>query len=654
MRPVTSRARWDVREAGTTDLDHLVYRSRHLGADPTIVNWKGGNTSAKATVPDHMARPVRVLWVKGSGSDLRTIRSADFAGLRLDEIVPLQARPAMSDEEMVDYLLRCRVHPQQPRPSIETLLHAFLPFAHVDHTHPDSVLAFCTTRRGEARVTETFGDRVIWIPYQRPGFALAKAVADVVHRRPQAEAVFLAKHGLVTWGATSEQCYESTLRILAEAERVLESRSVGRRVFGAVQVPPLSAPVRTALLAAALPMVRGMVAGTGHKILHVQATDDVLTFVGGADGAQLSQIGSACPDHLVHTKHRPLFVPFDPRRHDQHALQSMLLDGWARYVTAQQADEAACRHPGDSPGNPAPRIVLIPGVGLIATGNDKHLAMRAAGLYRQAIQVMRGASALDAFESLSAQEAYDVEYWPLERYKLTLAPPRRELAGRIALVTGAAGGVGRVVAARLAEEGAHVALADEDLIGAQDLAGDLRSRFGEGRACAVRCDVTDKSSVADAFTGAILAYGGLDICVTIASAVLEETLPAPGRPGHDVRTAGDSFVARHALQVMNAQGLGGTLVFVVPTTASMPSVEAVSPTIAAATPREEPRIGERMQAPGIRVNAVSWAAGVEGSRIGISSWRAVAEAVLFFASDRSVHTTGRRLVVSEIGGADVR
>jgi rhamnulose-1-phosphate aldolase/alcohol dehydrogenase len=695
MRPA-----WDDRAAGTSILEQLIYGSRLLGADPSIVNWKGGNTSAKGTDVDHTGKTFRILWVKGSGSDLATISRRDFVGLRLDEVLALQAREATSDEEMVDYLLRCMIHPQQPRASIETLLHAFLPFAYVYHTHPDAVIAFCTARRGEALVGEAYGPRVVWVPYQRPGFALSKAVASAARAQPRAEAVFLAKHGLVTWGATAREAYDRTLRLVEEAEQFIETRKAARTSTGGVPartatgpiaVPPLSPDRRRALLSGVLPALRGMVSREGRKVMHVDDADEVLAFVGSTAAPALSQVGSACPDHLVSTKHVPLFIPFDPHRDDGDRLHALLAEGCERYTAAYQGYLKACARAGDPSGDPAPRIILIPGIGLIGAGKDKFTAAQAAGLYHRAIAVMTGASTLDEFVSLSEQEAYDVEYWPLELYKLTLAPPERELSRRVAFITGGAGGIGRAVAARLAEEGAHVVLADIDQAGAEHVAAGLTERFGEGRALAAHCDVTDEGSVAEAFRTAVLTYGGVDIVVNNAgiavAAPLEATTLAQWRRVHDVLSTGYFLVAREAVRGMKVQGLGGSIIFIASKNALVASKEASAYNAAKAAEVHLARtIAEETGAAGIRVNTICPDAVLEGSKIWNTAWREeraraygipvdqleefyrrrttlrvnvyprdVAEAVLFFASDRSAKTTGSILTVDGgVAGAYVR
>ncbi len=688
--PHAVRVSWDAHAAGSSEVERLVYRSRILGADPAIVNWKGGNTSAKGTETDHTGRLIRVVWVKGSGSDLRTIQADDFAALRLDEVLALQSRATMSDEAMVEYLLRCMLHPQQPRPSIETLLHAFLPFEHVDHTHPDAIIAFCTTRRGEALATEAFGDRVAWVPYQRPGFALSKQVAEAVRAQPTCRAVFLAKHGLVTWGGDARECYKSTVRIIEEGEQFIKTRATRRPIFGGVKVS-LDPSRRKEILADLFPTVRGAVSHMGRKVLFADDSEEVLTFTGSTEAAKISQVGAACPDHLVHTKHLPLFVPFDPDHDDAARLRDRFLQECGRYSDAYQHYVETYRRPGDPAGDPAPRIILIPGLGMVATGKDKFLATQAGGLYRRAIAVMHGASTLDEFVSLSPQEAYDVEYWPLELYKLTLAPPERELSRRIAFVTGAAGGIGRAIAVRLAEEGAHVVLADIDLSGAEELARDLTGRLGPERALALGCDVTDEASVAEAFRTTVRTYGGLDILVSNAgiavAAPLEATTLAQWRRVHDVLLTGYFLVSREAVKIMRAQGLGGSIIFVASKNALVPSKEASAYNAAKAAELHLARtMAEEAGPAGIRVNAICPDAVLEGSRIWTTQWRQeraraygirpdqleefyrqratlktnvypkdVAEAAVFFASDRSAKTTGGILTVDAgVPGAYVR
>jgi rhamnulose-1-phosphate aldolase/alcohol dehydrogenase len=684
------RVPWSDDEAhGKSALDLLVYRSNLLGQDPTIVNWKGGNTSAKADARDHAGRPVRVLWVKGSGSDLRTMQPKDFVGLRLDELLLLPQREAMPDADMVQYLMQCLLKPDAPRPSIETLLHAFLPFAHIDHTHPDAVIAFCTAEDGEVLTRQVFGDRVIWIPYQRPGFALSKAVAQAVQRRPGAEAVFLAKHGLVTWGEDARSCYAATQAVVADAHQAIASRSP-RAAFGGQRLTAVPAPRRDEILVPLLPHLRGAVSAHRPAVLHIEADPEVLEFVCSEQLGSLAMVGAACPDHLVHTKYVPCVVPTNPGAEGDRLIGATV-DAVTRYAEEYQRYVAAHRHPTDPAGDPFPRVVLLAGLGMVTTGPDKSAAMRTAELYRRAIAVMRGASALSTFTSLSPQEAYDVEYWPLERYKLTLAPPPRELAGRVAVVTGAAGGIGRAIAERLATEGAHVGVLDIDEAGAGDAARALGSRVGEGRSLALAPDVTREDQVREAFQKVVLAYGGVDIVVSNAGLALsrsiEETTLDDWERLFAVLARGYFLVAREAFRVMKAQQQGGTIIFVTSKNALLAGKNSAAYNAAKAAEQHLMRsLAEEGGESGIRVNAVAPDAVLRGSKIWSGAWRQerardhgiderelesyyrnrttlkvnvspedVAEAVLFLASPRSAKTTGCTITVDGgIAGAYTR
>lgn len=678
--PLAARPRWDEEAArGKDEMELLIYRSNLLGRDPAVVNWKGGNTSAKWEMRDHAGRPVRTLWVKGSGSDLRTATRKDFAGLRLDDVLLLLPRYAMSDEEMVDYLLQSMLRPDFARPSIETLLHAFLPFAHVDHTHPDAVIAFCTSEGGAALARDVFGDRVVWVPYQRPGFVLSKAVAEAVRENPRAQAVFLAKHGLVTWGDTARACYESTLRIIEEAEAAI-ARRAPRVVFGDLRLAPVAAAEREQVLLGLLPRIRGAVSTRRPAVLHVDASPDVLEFVCSEQLSTLALVGSACPDHLVHTKHYPCVVPADVAAGADGLAEAALgaisryADEYARYVSAH-------RRPNDPEGDPFPRVILLPGLGMATAGPTKEAALRTADLYRRAIAVMRGASGLSTFTSLTDRDAYDVEYWPLELYKLTLAPRPRELSGRVAFITGGAGGIGRAVAERLAAEGAHVVVVDIDGPGAAEVADELTSRFGEGRGLGVVGDVTSEAAVREAFHRTILEYGGVDIVVNNAGLALarpvEETTVEDWDRIHNVLARGYFLVAREAFKVMKAQGRGGALVFITSKNALLAGKNAAAYNAAKAAEQHLMRsLAEEGGAVGIRVNAVAPDAVLRGSRIWSGGWRQqrardygieeaqleefyrsrttlkmnvypedVAEAVLFLASPRSAKTTGCTITV---------
>ncbi len=679
-----------------TTLAQLVARSRRLGADRSICNWGGGNTSAKANEIDFRGRPARVLWVKGSGSDLASVTEDSFTGLYLDDVLPLLERERMSDSEMVDYLAHCFYEPGRPRPSIETLLHGFLPFAQVDHTHADATNYFACAQGGEALARDCFGDELIWIPYRRPGFGLAREVALAVRAKPHAKLVILAKHGLITWGDTDEDCYTSTLATITQARDYVEARiaHADRSVFGGARVPTLSAGERRTIAAQVAPVVRGLVSAEKRQVVHFEDGDEVLTFASSQDAPQLTTIGAACPDHLVHTKPWPLLVEWTPDQ-DSKALVASLHAGVAAYVekyrryleaNAQQNLDpdagTSVYRASDAAADPHPRVILIPGLGMFTTGKDAVMADVSAQLYHRAISVMRGAEACGGFISLSDAESYAVEYWPLEQYKLKLAPPEREFARHVVLVTGAAGGIGSAICRRVAQDGAQIVATDIDLAGAEQLATYLNQQFGSGRAVAVRMDVTNEESVRAAFEQAALAFGGIDIIVNNAglasSAPITETSLAEWNKNWNVLATGYFLVAREGFRLLQAQSRGGNLVFIASKNALVAGKNAAAYSTAKAAEAHLARcLAEEGGQFGIRVNTVNPDAVLAGSRIWDSAWRQeraatygvapdqleevyrkrttlgvnilqedIAEAVAFFASPtRSTKSTGNILNV---------
>ncbi len=662
---------------GLSPLESLAYRSNLLGSDRSVSNYGGGNTSTKSKERDHTGREIDVLWVKGSGSDLATITAEKFTGLRLEEILPLMERDEMSDEEMVSYLARCQLAPDMPRSSIETLLHAFVPHPHVDHTHPDAINMLCCAENGEALARECFGAEAVWIPYIRPGFTLSKQVGEAVRNNPKARFVLLAKHGLVTWGETGEESYADTIEAVNRAAKFVASRAEAREPFGGGKMSPVSRDKREELLAAALPALRGAVSGETPKILRFDASESVMEFVCGEDSSDLSQVGAACPDHLVHTKMRPLWIDFDPESEGARELKVKLREGAERYREEYEAYFSRNGIGDEDMSDPNPRVVLIPGVGLISVGKDLKAANLSRDLYHRAIAVMRGASTMDSFVSLSEEESYAVEYWPLELYKLTLAPPPKELAGRVALVTGGAGGIGRAVCGTLTSAGACVAIADLDERGAGQVAGE----FGE-TAVAIGMDVTDEDAVAGTFLKTTLAYGGVDIVVSNAglasSAPIEETSLALWDKNHAVLARGYFLVSREAFKTLKQQDTGGSIVFVASKNALAAGKNAAAYSSAKAAELHLARcLAEEGGGRGVRVNTVNPDAVLRGSGIWDSSWRNeraaaygiapealeehyrrrntlkvnvypedVAEAVLHFASERrSTKSTGNILNV---------
>jgi rhamnulose-1-phosphate aldolase/alcohol dehydrogenase len=624
--------RWDAAEAERMDvLTGLVYRSRLLGADRALANQGGGNTSAKATMVDHVGREVRVLWVKGSGTDLASITRPGFPGLRLDELLPLRGRERMDDASMVDHLLRSAVRPDQPRPSIETLLHAFVGADHVDHTHPDAVIALTSAPDGERLAREAYGDEAVWLPYQRPGFDMSRRIAQLLDERPQARAVLLEKHGLVTWGATGEESYRATIEMVTRACEAIESAARGRFGLGGWRVQALSDADADAVLRRALPVLRGaLLADADGVVLEVDRSPEAVAFASAARVGEVSQVGAPCPDHLINTKHRPLALDVVPSVERPEELGDALREGvagyadWYRAYYERNLDDETRPFPIDPAG---PRVVLVPGVGIVTTGGDAGRARLTRDLYRRAIAVENAANALGGFRSLSEPEAFAIEYWPLERYKLAQAPKRGELAGKVALITGGASGIGRAAARALAARGAHVVIGDLNVDGAGELADELASSFGIRRAMAVAMDVTSEDAVLEATRRAVLEYGGLDVLVASAglatSAPVTETTLAEWELNYAVLARGAFLPAREAFRVMVEQGCGGSIVVVASKNALVAGANATAYSSAKAAALHLARCMAEEGGPhGIRVNTVNPDAVIEGSAIWSSDWKA--------------------------------
>ena len=666
--------RWSAeRAAGLGTLELLAYRSNLLGADRSVTNWGGGNTSSKTREPDYRGIDTAVLYVKGSGSDLGSIRPEQFTALRLDDLRLLEGRERMSDEELVRYYEHAALRPGQPRASIETPLHSMLPFAHVDHTHPDAIIALCAVPAGPELARRLWGEHAVWMPWERPGFSLGQKIARAVRERPEATCVLMAKHGLVTWGETAEACYSATIETIARAAEALAERADQRRVFPSAAPPSTldRASTLTVLLA-----LRGAVSARQRMVLRLDTSPAARAFVDRPDLAELAGAGPACPDHLVHTKPWPLVI----ERNAGVDLAAAVRSGVERFQT-RYADYVREHGSAEQMLDPAPRVILVPGLGVITTGRDARGAQIAGELYERAIQVLETTAGLGGFAPLSPAETHAIEYWPMELYKLSLAPRPNELAGRVALVTGAASGIGRAVAIRLAEAGAHVVLTDRNQAGAAEVAERLVASHGHARALALPVDVTDEAAVQRAFEDSVLQYGGLDIVVSNAgistSNPIEETSLDEWNLNQRVLGTGYFLVAREAFRVLKAQRLGGSVVFVASKNGLVAGRNAAAYSSAKALEIHLARcLAEEGGADGIRVNTVNPDAVLRGSGIWDSAWRGqraqtygiepdqleehyrarttlkvnvfaedVAEAVLFFASDRAAKSTGNLLNV---------
>jgi rhamnulose-1-phosphate aldolase/alcohol dehydrogenase len=656
-------------------VDLVVYTSRIIGANPNLVLWGGGNSSIKVDGRDHTGAPVRILWIKGSGSDMRTIAAKNFTPLRLDDLLPLMKREAMTDEEMVAYQMKSVLEPGAPKPSIETLLHAFLPSPHIYHTHADAICALTDTPNSPNVVEEVYGKEVAVVDYIRPGFLLSKWVGEAYQKNPRLKAIILDKHGLITWGDTAKEAYDLTISMVTQAERYAIKKGRGKLVLGGLKVPTLSHAERHAVAAEVAPTLRGEVSRNKRMVLQYEDAPAVLKFAGSEEAKRLTQIGPFTPDHLMHTKPWPLFVdtkkPDDPMK-----LREKIRKGCEAYREKYIAYFEKYKTAGVTMLDPNPRVVLIPGIGMFTTGKDRRATRIPRDLYVHTMSVIHAAAGIEAYRSITTREICDFEYWPMENFKLTLLPPEKEFSRRIVLVTGAAGGIGRAIASAFVEAGAMVVLSDIDLKKTQTLVDEINQKAGEANAIAVAMDVTDEKSVRRGFEQAVLAYGGLDIFISNAgvakTASVDKLSLSDWEVSLAVNATGHFLTSQSALRIMKEQGVGGSVVVVATKNVLAPGKDfgAYSASKAAQTQLARIMAIENAGA-GIRVNMVNpdgvfensglWSPAIREERArahGIPveqveefyakrnllqtkiTARDVAESVLFLASDRAAKTTG--------------
>jgi len=628
-------------EGGThPEVAALLARSNRLGADPRNTNYAGGNTSAKAEVPDPVTRkPVELLWVKGSGGDLGTLTEAGLAVLRLDRLRALQGvYPGVErEDEMVAAFDYCLHGKGGAVPSIDTAMHGLVDAAHVDHLHPDAGIALACAADGERLTAECFGDRVAWVPWRRPGFQLGLDVAAIARDRPRTIGVILGGHGITAWGATSETCEANSLDIIATARRFLDERG-SAEPFGPV-LPgygALAEAERHERAAALFPVLRGLASTDAPQVGHYTDAEVVLDFLAREQHPALAALGTSCPDHFLRTKVRPMVLdlpataPLEEAVERLRALHADYREGYQAYYRRHASADSPPLRGAD------PAIVLVPGVGMFSFGRDAQTARVAGEFYVNAINVMAGAEAVSTYAPIPESEKFRIEYWALEEAKLRRMPKPRPLATRVALVTGAGSGIGRAVARRLAAEGACVVVADLD----GEAAARVATELGPADvAVPVTVDVTDEEQVAAAFRRAALAFGGVDLVVNNAglsiSKPLLETTVADWDLQHDVMARGSFLVSREAARVMTAQGLGGDIVYVVSKNAVVagPDNLAYGATKADQAHQVRPLAAE-LGAAGIRVNGVNPDGVVRGSGIFAKGWGAQRAAVYGVPEER--------------------
>jgi len=665
------RSLWkDSQAKGKSPLELLTYRSRLIGSESKLCVWGGGNTSSKMLEKDHLGRTIQVLRVKGSGSDLKSCRPKDFSPLKLEEVLPAIKKTAMTDEEMVDYLRRCLLDAKAPRPSIEALLHAFLRYPSIDHTHADAILSLTNTRRPRQICKEVYGGELIFVPYVKPGFDLAKKLAAEVARHPECQGAILEKHGIITWGGDSKTSYLRMIEMVTRAERFIRQKARNRKPFGGQKVKPFSRDLREILIERFMPELRKVLSRAKPVVLHLEDSKSVLEFVCSGIAPGVSQRGPATPDHMLRTKRIPCFLK--PTGGVKRPLEA--------YALAHKRYYKKFADPGMFMLDPYPAVILIPGVGMVTSGKDLDSALITAEIYEHSISVMRAASFIDRYVSLPPREAFKIEYWPLELYKLSLAPPEKELARKIALVTGACGGIGRAAAQKLAFAGAQVVVTDTDPEKVRLLESEINSEFKAKKAFGIPMDVTQESSVHLAFQKILRHLGGLDIVVSNAGvatvAALDRLSLAEWEKNLAVNATGHFIVLGEAMRLMKRQGMGGRFVFMVTKNVLAPGAEFGAYSASKAACAQLARIVAIEGAPfGIRSNMVNPDGVFKGSGLwskikkdraktfGVAETKLeeyyrkrnllqvrvepedVAEAVLFLSSHRSAKTTGAILPV---------
>ncbi|MCH2096100.1 MAG: bifunctional rhamnulose-1-phosphate aldolase/short-chain dehydrogenase [Rhodobacteraceae bacterium] len=678
--------RWDAAyAAGKSESDLLLYRSNILGSDKRVTNYGGGNTSAKIIETDPLTGdPVEVLWVKGSGGDIGSMQRDGFATLYMDKLYALKAlyRGVTYEDEMVGYLPHCTFRLNPRAASIDTPLHAYVPRKHVDHVHADAIIAIAASENSQELTSEIFGDRIGWLPWKRPGYELGLWLETFCRDHPEADGVVLESHGLFTWGDTAKDCYDCTINVINQATGWLAERMVNTAAFGGAKYESLPWDARQNVATRLMPAIRRHVSGNQHMVGHFDDSDTVLEFVNSRSMAPLAALGTSCPDHFLRTKIRPLVIDFDPAQADTDQALAGLPEQIADYRADYEAYYERCRNETSPPlRDPNAVVYLIPGVGMITFAKDKATARISGEFYINAINVMRGASAVSTYCGLPEQDAFDIEYWLLEEAKLQRMPAPKSLAGRIALITGGAGGIGAATARRFLSEGACVLLADINAQSLSDTHAELAQIFGDDRVHAVPMDVTKESSVAAAFETLARTFGGIDILVSNAgiasSAPVEETSLALWNRNMDILSTGYFLVSREAFKIMRTQDTGGSIIFVGSKNALAASPNAAAYCTAKASELHLARcLALEGADAGIRVNVVNPDAVLRGSRIWEGEWldqraltygtdkaglekmyrdrsllkrsvlpQDIAEGCYFFAADTSAKSTGNILNV---------
>jgi rhamnulose-1-phosphate aldolase/alcohol dehydrogenase len=625
--------------------DRLVYRSNLLGSDQRITNTGGGNTSSKMIEKDPLTgEDVEVLWVKGSGGDLRTSKRENFSSLYQQKLLDLQRLYAQrsdkglksqAEDDMVAMYFHATFNLNPRASSIDTPLHSFIPGKHVDHMHPNAIIAVAASRRCGDLTKEIFGEEMDYVPWMRPGFELGLAMQDIVRKNPGVRAIMMGQHGFISWQDDDKLCYEETLRFIEKASQYIEEKYQAKggdaNAFAGPKYQTLDENSRRATLAQILPWLRGKVSQQKRFIGTIQDDEKILRYVNSNDAPRLSELGTSCPDHFLRTKIKPLYVDWNPQSEDVASLKQKLSDGVVKYRQDYADYYERCKH-ANSPAmrDPNPTVVLIPGLGMIAWGKDKSESRVTAEFYNCAVEVMRGAEAIDEYIALPQQEAFDIEYWLLEEAKLQRMPAEKELARQVIVVIGAGSGIGKETAHRLVKDGAHIVSVDLNKEAAESTAKEIEGKYGTGigvsgsgisgcgPAVGLAANITDRKSLRDMLDQVALAYGGFDsICVTAGIFVPSDTT------GHipddkwaltfNINVTGSYLVGDEAAKTWKEQGLRGKLVLTSSANAVVAKKGSVAYDTSKAAANHLVRELAIELAPLVRVNGVAPATVVKGS-----------------------------------------
>jgi rhamnulose-1-phosphate aldolase/alcohol dehydrogenase len=626
---------WDEEVAASMGGDEvalLIYRSNLLGADLRLTNYGGGNTSCKATAKDPLTgREKEIMWVKGSGGDLGTLKRGGLAALYMDRLLSLKEvyRGIEFEDEMVELFNHCIFDLSSKAPSIDTPLHGFLPFAHIDHLHPDAAIAIAAAKDGKKITLDLFGGRIGWVEWQRPGFDLGLKLKACLDENPGIRGIMLGSHGLFTWGETAYESYINTLEVIEQCARYLEDH-IGKKgpVFGGPRLEALPAGERLRKAAGLAPVLRGFCSSRTRMIGHFTDEERVLEFIDSQDLARLAPMGTSCPDHFLRTKISPLVLDLSPEQDlgDLSVLIEKLAPQFESYRQMYAHYYDSCRHP-NSPAmrDPNPVVILYPGVGMFTFSKDKQTARVAAEFYINAINVMKGSEAVSSYTSLPRQEAFNIEYWLLEEAKLQRMPKPKALSGRVALVTGSAGGIGKAIAKKFADEGACVVINDNDRQRLDAARVVFQQQYGKDVFIGEVLDVTKAETIGGVFRAAALAFGGVDIVVNCAGLSISKPLQDHTEKDwdllYDVLVKGQFLVTQAGVEVMRKQGIGGDVLNIVSKNALVSGPNNAGYGSAKAAQLHLSRLNAaELGADHIRVNVINPDAVIADSKIWEGAW----------------------------------